>query len=78
MTKAISAGCNLEQAYARYKAWCRENNLPYRPNECIALSSAMPLGEQKEKVTGYFITVVKEEIALIGMTKDDFISLYLA
>lgn len=78
MVRAISAGWNLEQAYARYKAWCRENNLPYRQNECIALSATMPVSRQKEKIKGYFNPVVKGEIALIGMTKDYFMVLYLA
>lgn len=78
MVRAISAGWNLEQAYARYKDWCRENNLPYRQNECIALSATMPRSRQKEKIKGYFNTVVKGEIALIGMTKDYFTVLYLA
>lgn len=78
MVRAISAGWNLEHTYARYKAWCRENNLPYRPNECVALPATMPVSKQKEKIKGYFSTVVKGEIALLGMTKDDFMVLYLA
>lgn len=78
MVRAISAGWNLEQAYARYEDWCRENNLPYRRNECIALSATMSRSKQKEKIKGCFNTVIKGEIVLIGMTKDYFTLLYLS
>lgn len=76
MITALVYGYNMHDCEEKYSEYCKKLNVPCKFSNALFITSKMNNKEIHFKLIGHYIYAIRDELVLIGISKDRLQKLY--